>query len=453
MNSTFSEKVNSGKIKNYISLFDILNETLEKLSKDFSFGAISLMLVRNTGYLFDSFTVGDEKTYKEKYLERTSLYHSEQESYSDSLILESVEIESYIKGLKERCSPYQLTLKGESYQLFDNQKYLEYLSERGLLPKNHRENYLRYYKKLIKNESFRKKYINFSDFYKKLVIPLYKKENGKIKIYGNVIISKFSIGIDPELPIPESYIKKLSDFFSDFTDTLIKITGDLNLFYGNVFKRLYSLEEILNFFEKPKYTMNHQNNTSLIYIFFLKWANSRHNLKLSHRDIFCAYIGSKFHDVGKIHIPIKILNKKGKLTPEEFEIIKKHPENGYKLFKNSGLPDISKDLIRYHHVFEDGSGYPECSKKLDKLIKIFIPIDIFEALVSERPYKSRYSFDKALEILKEMIEQGKLNRYYTEMFINFLEELRKTDISFAENKDILFTKEQKNFFNFIKSIK
>jgi len=52
-----------------------------------------------------------------------------------------------------------------------------------------------------------------------------------------------------------------------------------------------------------------------------------------------------------------------------------------------------------------------------------------------------------------MIEQGKLNRYYTEMFINFLEELRKTDISFAENKDILFTEEQKKFFNFIKSIK
>lgn len=119
---------------------------------------------------------------------------------------------------------------------------------------------------------------------------------------------------------------------------------------------------------------------------------------------------SRSHDIGKIGIPDKILKKPGKLTKEEFEIIKSHPVIGGDVFdeiKNSlslfegDYFKIAHDIARYHHEKWDGSGYPEGLKGHDIPLsaRIVAVADVFDALCSKRVYKDAISFSDAVDII------------------------------------------------------
>lgn len=116
------------------------------------------------------------------------------------------------------------------------------------------------------------------------------------------------------------------------------------------------------------------------------------------------------HDLGKIAIPDGILNKPGKLTPEEFEIIKTHSTKSCEIVKSvlKGLQDdefnrIAANIALYHHEKYDGSGYPEGLKGDDIPLeaRIMAIADVYDALVSERCYKEPIPHDKAYVIIKE----------------------------------------------------
>ena len=111
--------------------------------------------------------------------------------------------------------------------------------------------------------------------------------------------------------------------------------------------------------------------------------------------------GAILHDIGKLATPDAILNKKGKLTEEEFAEIKKHPLVGYELLKNIFEP-IS-DMIKSHHERVDGKGYPSGLKGDDITLpaKIIAVCDVYDALISERPYKEPISKNKAISIIEE----------------------------------------------------
>ena len=111
--------------------------------------------------------------------------------------------------------------------------------------------------------------------------------------------------------------------------------------------------------------------------------------------------GTLLHDIGKLAIPDNILNKKGKLTEEEFTEIKKHPLVGYELLKNVFEP-IS-DIIKSHHERIDGNGYPFGLKGEDITLpaKIVAVCDVYDALISERPYKEPMPKNKAISIIEE----------------------------------------------------
>ncbi|MCL2504146.1 MAG: response regulator [Coriobacteriia bacterium] len=130
-------------------------------------------------------------------------------------------------------------------------------------------------------------------------------------------------------------------------------------------------------------------------------------------------IASAVHDIGKVAIPDQILLKPGRLTPEEFEVIKTHPARGSEILL--GLVDLGHtmdgeffrycyDICRYHHEKWDGSGYPY------NLAESEIPIwaqavsvaDIYDALVSERVYKPAYPHEKAIQMILDD-ECGKIN--------------------------------------------
>ncbi|GMQ57668.1 HD-GYP domain-containing protein [Vallitalea sediminicola] len=108
------------------------------------------------------------------------------------------------------------------------------------------------------------------------------------------------------------------------------------------------------------------------------------------------------HDIGKIGIPDFILNKKGKLTREEYEIIKEHPVMGARILSNvDSLKEIS-NIIRYHHEKHDGTGYPDALKGADIPIEsaILAIADSFDAMTTDRPYKRAMASLEALDELK-----------------------------------------------------
>lgn len=116
------------------------------------------------------------------------------------------------------------------------------------------------------------------------------------------------------------------------------------------------------------------------------------------------------HDIGKIAIPDRILQKEGKLTDEEFAIMKTHPVEGAKILENTikGLESdayyqIAHDMVLYHHEKYDGSGYPTgiSGKNIPLTARIMAVADVYDALRSKRHYKDGFSKEKSMAIMEE----------------------------------------------------
>ncbi|MDO5154540.1 MAG: response regulator [Eubacteriales bacterium] len=123
-------------------------------------------------------------------------------------------------------------------------------------------------------------------------------------------------------------------------------------------------------------------------------------LKKSQLEDLCT--AAIFHDFGKLLIASDILNKPARLTVEEFNIIKKHPELSLSLLKKRPkISDECKMAVLYHHENEDGSGYPErlTSDEIPLFAKIIHVADVYDALTSKRPYKEPYTPSESIEYL------------------------------------------------------
>jgi len=108
------------------------------------------------------------------------------------------------------------------------------------------------------------------------------------------------------------------------------------------------------------------------------------------------------HDIGKIMIPSHILNKTGKLSKEEFSLVKRHPEIGYQLLRTVDEYVHLSEFVLYHHESWDGSGYPVGLKgeKIPLFSRIIAVADAFEAMTAERPYQKAKTQSEAIEELK-----------------------------------------------------
>jgi putative nucleotidyltransferase with HDIG domain len=112
---------------------------------------------------------------------------------------------------------------------------------------------------------------------------------------------------------------------------------------------------------------------------------------------------SLLHDTGKLAIPEHILNKPGRLTPDEFEIMKRHAPIGADILSTIDFPYPVVPIVRHHHENWDGTGYPDCLRgdAIPVGARILSVVDCFDALTSDRPYRPRLSTAAALEILRE----------------------------------------------------
>ena len=128
-------------------------------------------------------------------------------------------------------------------------------------------------------------------------------------------------------------------------------------------------------------------------------------------DLERLYTAAMFHDIGKAKIPLAILDKPGRLDPEERALIETHPAAGYDFLKeHAGISPEILDAVRHHHEYLDGSGYPDAlaGASINDIVRILTISDIFAALIEHRHYKPTMPRTEAYNILCGMT--GKLEK-------------------------------------------
>ena len=160
-----------------------------------------------------------------------------------------------------------------------------------------------------------------------------------------------------------------------------------------------------------------------------------HNLGLGAETVHVLEVAAPMHDIGKIGIPDSILLKEGPLTPAETEIMRNHPRIGYDILKGSPSKYLSMGAIIAlgHHEKYDGTGYPNGlhGEDIPVVARVVAIADVFDALVSERPYKRAWTTQEAIDYLRA--QRGK---HFDRLCVDaFLSDLTKIDAIRAELSD------------------
>nr|WP_320191539.1 two-component system response regulator [uncultured Desulfobacter sp.] len=147
---------------------------------------------------------------------------------------------------------------------------------------------------------------------------------------------------------------------------------------------------------------------------------------MSNKEVELILNASPMHDIGKIGIPDNILGKPGKLDAQERAIMEQHTEIGARIIGEHDNPllDMARTVALTHHEKWDGTGYPRGVKgeKIPLVGRIVAVADVFDALVSKRPYKKAWPFEKAVAVIKE--ESGKhFDPEVVDVFITHLDEI------------------------------
>ncbi len=181
-----------------------------------------------------------------------------------------------------------------------------------------------------------------------------------------------------------------------------------------IFNNPDSLSCMLNIRHKDEYLLEHSVSVSIYITLFARY------LKMERKVIEQLSIGAFLHDVGKIMIPDEILNKPGKLTDDEFTIMKTHANHSIDIIKKTpGISKLSFEVAALHHEKLNGQGYPFQVKadKIHKYGRMIAICDIFDALTATRVYKKGFPHGKAFAILRELAQQEHLDATLVDHFI------------------------------------
>jgi len=186
---------------------------------------------------------------------------------------------------------------------------------------------------------------------------------------------------------------ELNEVITHVNNMGTQINDKINKIKENHFETLSVLINAIE--EKDPYTRGHSERVKDISLLLAKNYKGV-NLELLEE-------AALLHDIGKIGIPEEILNKPGRLSSEEFDVIKTHPEKGERiLLSSSRLQNVAK-IVRQHHERMDGNGYPDALEgdQIELEARIIAVADAFDAMTSKRSYRNEMTFEKGSQILLE----------------------------------------------------
>ncbi len=229
---------------------------------------------------------------------------------------------------------------------------------------------------------------------RRLTQPVRDLAEGAHRIAAGDFSRRITVSICTELD-------ELGDSFNVMTEQVERFIGDLQraatenreLFIGTVKALAAAIDG------KDPYTRGHSERVSRFSVAIAQW------MDLTDEEIEKIRISALLHDVGKIGIDDKVLKKPAALTNEEFEVMKQHPQKGYKIM--SQIPAMKEFLpgMYMHHEMVNGEGYPQGLKGEDiPLMALIVSVaDTFDAMTTDRPYQRAMKFDDALERIKSFV--------------------------------------------------
>lgn len=263
-------------------------------------------------------------------------------------------------------------------------------------------------------------------------------EKPEIDIAKLVELAKKDAEAKNSQPSVDSYAQKLKsspefkEFSQNYDLTINKINTKLDAFVsgdqpldtegliedtlalmGSTPLQLFDMLHNLQVHDDSVY--EHCTNVALISATIGKW------LSLSDKDVRNLTLSGLLHDIGKLSLPTALLNKPGKLTPEEFEIIKSHPKKSYEYLRDFPLDIRIKEACLLHHERCDGSGYPFgiAGNKISIYAKIVAIADVYDAMTSPRSYRPALCPFKAIQVF----ESEGLYKYDPKFIMTFLEHI------------------------------
>lgn len=242
----------------------------------------------------------------------------------------------------------------------------------------------------------------------------YVKGLNNLGIFSVYIEDSFSDGIEIQDAISEETLNECRMALASAFDSLLK-QGNFNIekideTIDSIIDELFSREDILVSLNQissiSDNTFVHSINTTVLSLLIGK------ELGLSRSEMKKLSEGAILHDIGKIALDQSILFKAGRLTDEEFNHIKLHPEYGYEIVKkNPLLTESARQIALQHHERMDGSGYPKglTSDEIHLFGKIVAIADMFDALTTERCYRKSMSNFHAYKILTNDASNNKID--------------------------------------------
>ena len=291
----------------------------------------------------------------------------------------------------------------------------------------------------------------FPDSIDEIINEYYKKEEDESlnKLTENFSKTKPAKALDTSNNEDESksvISEKVKKYWIDNSKSILNSVSEGQLPSAKVCDNLSNsiIEEVNNKIDlvqcinqlriNDEYTYSHCINTAILSSVFAK------EFSFGEKPLKEITLGAMLHDLGKMRIPKVILYKPDKLSQEEMNIVKRHPELGYKMIKQMDIPEVVAEMAYNHHEKSNGSGYPRKlrEEQLSVYDQILSIIDVYDALISDRPYKKAIPFHQAINIL---YLEGKtaFNSAFLYKFVGIVYN-KNTDVIKDEFKTIFFNR-------------